>query len=164
MPTDTALLALLHVGLTLVLAGLAIARLVRPGSPGAARGLEGAAALLAAAALPLAAAGGWWIDMPSSRMVPLVGALALGMGAFGTGRLVGRLAALALAAFFVTLGLASLRNGGPLEGFIAAKTILLGLVPALLCWRGAIRLRMIGLLLLLAGGAVLGVLRDIPAP
>lgn len=164
MPTHTALLAALHVGLTLALTGLALGRLVWPGNRAAARGLEAALALLAAAALPLAAAGGWWIDMPSKRMVPMIGALALGMGALGTERLVGRLAALALAAFFAVLGLASLRNGGPLPGFLAVKAVLFGLLPALLCWQRGVRPRMVVLLLLLAGGAALGLLEDIPAP
>jgi hypothetical protein len=164
VPTYIALLAWLHVGLTLALTGLAVARMVRPGSPGAARGLEVATALLTAAALPLASAGGWWIDMPSSKMVPLVAALALGVGIFGTTRLFGRLAALALAAFFLTLGLASLRNGGPFTGFLGVKAILLGLLLALLVLRPALRLRMLAIALLLAGGAVLGLLGDVPAP
>lgn len=164
MPTLAALLAALHVGLTLALTGLALGRLMWPGNSAAARGLEAALALLAATALPLAAAGGWWIDMPFRKMVPMVGALALGMGALGTERLVGRLAALALAAFFAVLGLASLRNGGPLPGFLAVKAVLFGLLPALLCWQGGVRPRMVGLLLLLAGGAAIGLLEDIPAP
>jgi hypothetical protein len=164
MPSLLAPLLWLHIGATLAAAGLATACLVKPQSARPARGLEGAIALLAAAALPLAAEGVWWIDMPSRWMVPGVALLALALAAAGAQRAVGRLAALTLAAFFVVLGAASLRNGGPFVGFMAGKAILFGLLMALLPLAGAPRLRMTLLLALLCAGASLGLHRDIPLP
>jgi hypothetical protein len=162
MSSFHALLGWLHLGGTAALILFAGARLAQPERDSAGRGVAIAAALLAGAALPLASAKGWWLDMPDRIMVPLVGGLALLLGLAGVRRHTGRLAALALAAFFLTLGLASVRNGGPLAGFMAGKAMLFGLVLALLPWEAAVRPRMALLLLAVLATAALGVHRDIP--
>ena len=154
----------LHIGATVVAAALAVAALIRPAQLRTIRTLDAAVAVLAAAALPLASAGGWWIDMPTDKMVPILIALAGVLAQFGAHKPFGRLPALALAALFLTLGVASLRNGGPLMGFLAAKSMLLGLMLALLPLEGAVRPRMVLLLGALIAAVVLGVHRDIPMP
>lgn len=164
MSSALAPLLWLHIGATILAAGCALSGLLRPAHGSARRGLEVAVALLAAAALPLASAGGWWIDMPDRWMVPILLGLSSALALFGARAPLGRLPALVLAAFFLTLGAASLRNGGPLMGFLALKTILLGLVLALLPLEKAVRLRMLLLLAALAVAAILGVHRDIPIP
>lgn len=159
----------LHILASGAVFGLAVARLARPADGRGARALDMAVALLAAAALPLASEGGWWIDMPAQSMVPAIAVLAFALAAFGTHRRMGRLAALALAAFFLTLGMASLRNGGPVAGFLAAKAILFGLMllclpPALRGAAGAVRWRTALLVVLLATATGLGVHKDLPLP
>jgi hypothetical protein len=163
MPSLLAPLLWLHLGAAAALLVLALLRLARPEAPRAARACDSAAALLAASVLPLAGAGGWWADMSVSKMVPLITALALALAAFGAHRAQGRLAALALAAFFVTLGLVSLRHGGPLPGVLSGKAVLLGLMLALLPLPGAVRLRMLLLIVLLAAVTGLALLGTIPA-
>ena len=162
MPSLLAPLLWLHLGAAAALLVLALLRLARPEAPRAARAGDSAAALLAASVLPLAGAGGWWADMSVSQMVPLVATLALALAAFGAHRAPGRLAALALAAFFATLGLVSLRHGGPLPAVLSGKAALLGLMLALLPMPGAVRLRMALLIALLVAAAALALLGAIP--
>ncbi len=162
MPSVVLLLQLIHVGAVLALLASAATALARPGTPGPARTIDIAAAVLAAFVMPLTGEAGWWIDMPTGRMVPALGILALGPAALGSRSLVGRPTTFALAAFFAVLGAASLRNGGPLGGFMAAKAIVLGLVLALLPWKGAARPRLALMILLLVAGAGLGVHKDLP--
>jgi hypothetical protein len=164
MPPALAPLPWLHVGAATAAAGFALACLLRPTKGSLHRGLDVAVALVAALALPLASAGGWWVDMPTDKMVPIVIALSGALALFGARNSLGRMPTLALAAFFLTLGMASLRNGGPLMGFLAVKSMLLGLMLALLPLKGAVRPRMALLLVALAAAAVLGAHRDIPMP
>jgi hypothetical protein len=154
----------LHIGAAVAIAGIAVACLVRPAQSGPRRGLDMAMALLAAATLPLASAGGWWVNMPADKMVPIVMGLALALALFGARSPVGRHATVMLAAFFLTLGVTSLRNGGPLLGFLALKTMLLGLGLGLLLLATGVRPRMTLLLSALAVASVLGAHRDIPIP
>jgi hypothetical protein len=140
----------------------ALALLARPRSTVAPRLQDAAAALLAAGTCPLLGQAGWWTDMPDGRLVPAVAALGFGLAVFGTGRLPGRLAALVLAAFFLTLGLVSARNGGPLHGFVAAKAMLAGAAFLLLPWRAAVRLRAAFVLVLLGLASASGLQQDFP--
>jgi hypothetical protein len=120
------------------------------------------AALLAGLALPLASAGGWWVDMPAPHVVPHLAAAAALLALAGVQRLPGRLAALALAGFFLALAVVALRNGSPLPPWVAAKALILGLALVLLCVPAR---RAAGLTVaLLLAAAVLGVHRDIPFP
>lgn len=162
MPYAPVLLSILHASAALVLLGAAASRLARPASVGAARIADVAAAVLAGAVMPLTDAHGWWIDMPVRWMLPLLVLLAAALAVFGSRGTIGRPACLGMASFFMVLGLASFRNGGPLAPFLAGKSILFGFGLALLPWHGGVQLRMALLVLLLAGGAVLGLLEDIP--
>jgi hypothetical protein len=162
MPSTLLLLESLHLGMAALLLGGVTASLARPDATRLRRLIDIAAALLAATAMPFTGDAGWWIDMPGRKMVPAIAVLALGLAVLGSRSLPGRLATLALAGFFGFLGLASLRNGTPLAGFMAAKSILFGLTLALLPWEGAVRTRMVLLVLLLLAGAMLGVHKDIP--
>lgn len=156
MPTVPALLICLHIGAGFAALGFAVVRSARPDAAWPVHGLRTAVALLAAASLPLASEAGWWVDMPGRKMVPIIATFALGLAALGTERQTGRLCALVLAAFFLTLGLASLRNGAPLAGLTAGKSILLGLLLGLLPWSGAGRLWIGVVIAVLAAGAGLG--------
>jgi hypothetical protein len=119
-----------------------------------------AAALLAGLALPLASAGGWWVDMPAAQVVPHLAVAAALLALAGAHRSPGRLAALALAGFFLALGAVAFRNATPLPPWVAAKALLLGVALALLCvpgrWAAGLTLA------LLLAAAVLGVHRDVP--
>jgi hypothetical protein len=140
----------------------ALALLARPQGRVAPRLQDAAAALLAAGACPLLGQGGWWTDMPDGKLVPAIAVLGLGLVVFGTGRLPGRLAALVIAAFFVTLGLVSARNGGPLHGFVAAKAMLAGAAFLLLPWQGGVRLRAALVLVLLGLASASGLHQGFP--
>jgi hypothetical protein len=154
----------LHLAATLLWAGCAIARLVRPDAQAPPRWQAIAVAAFAASAMPLASMGGWWIDMPAGKMLPALAALSLALALAGTRRLAGRWAALALAGFYLALGIASLRNGGPLAGFMAAKAMVAGVAIGLVVPEGAVRPRAAFIILLLAAGAALGLHGDIPLP
>jgi len=162
MPPAVTALIWLHVGAALVWACCALVLILVPDRAAVARVGDACAALFAAAAMPFTGQGGWWVDMPADYMVPAVAGLALLLGTLGSQRLLGRLAALALAGFFLTLGLASVRNGGPLAIPVAAKAMLFGLSLALLPWRAAARARALLLLILLMAGAMIGIHREIP--
>jgi hypothetical protein len=154
----------LHLAAALLWAGCAIAHLVHPEAQMPRRWEAIAVAAFAAFAMPLAGKGGWWIDMPAGKMVPAVAGLSLALALAGTRGLAGRLAALALAGFYLTLGIASLRNGGPLAGFLAAKALVAGAAIGLLVPQRAVRARAALIILLLGAGAALGVHGDIPLP
>ena len=156
------LLESVHLGMAVLLLGGAVARVARPAAPRLQRLMDLSAAVLAVTALPLSGDAGWWIDMPGRKMVPAIALLGLGLAVGGSRRLPGRLATLALAGFFAVLGIASLRNGTPLTGFMAAKSIVFGLALALLPWEGAVRARLLLLILLLLLGSALGLHKDIP--
>lgn len=162
MPPLLPLLQSLHLGMAVLLFVGAAARLATPESARLQRLIDLAIALVAATAMPLTGEAGWWIDMPWRKMVPALAILSLGMAVFGSRGLPGRTATLALAGFFGFLGIASLRNGTPLAGFMAAKSILFGIALALLPWERAVHARMAMLILLLLAGAALGVHKDIP--
>lgn len=164
MPTVLVSLIWLHVGAALAALGFAVAHGLKPSASWPVRGVQAAVALLAAAFLPLASEAAWWVDMPGRKMVPIIATLALGLASLGTERVAGRLCTLVLAAFFLTLGAASLRNGAPLAGVMAGKSILLGLLLGLLPWSGAVRWRMGLMILALAAGTGLGASPDMPWP
>jgi hypothetical protein len=100
-------LPLLHLGATLGWSAASLALLIRPDGALPARLQDWAAATLAAFTMPLLDHGGWWVDMPGRYMVPALAALGLALALFGSARLPGRLTALLLGAFFLTLGLVS---------------------------------------------------------
>lgn len=155
------LLAGLHLAATLgwlLLAALAAAARSPSGTNARLQAL--AAGLLAALALPLADARGWWVDMPADKVVPHLAVAAAVLALAGPRTLPGRLAALALAGFFLALGAAALRNGTPLPPWVAAKAMMLGAALALLCLPGRRAAGLTAALLLVA--TVLGVHRDIP--
>jgi hypothetical protein len=152
-----------HTGATLGWAGAAVWLLARPRAIAPRRLQELCAALLAGGALPLAGWGGWWVDMTGAKMLVPVGALAVTLAVAGCRALAGRLATLALAGFFVTMGIVTLHHGGPLPPFAAAKAMLLGGALLLLPWSGAVRLRSLAVLPLLAAAACLGAMGEIPS-
>ena len=156
------LLPLLHAGAAIAWIASILAILAHPQGRVAPRLQDAAAALLAIGICPLLGQGGWWIHMPASKLVPAVAVLGLGLAAFGSGRLPGRLSALVLAAFFGTLGLVSARNGGPLPGFVAAKAVLAGAAFLLLPFQSAVRLRAALVLLLLGLASASGLQQDFP--
>ncbi len=154
----------LHLAAALLWVGCAAAQLVDARAQRPRRWEAIGVAALAASALPLAGRGGWWIDMPAGKMVPVLAGLSLLLALAGTQRLAGRWAALALAGFYLTLGIASLRNGGPLAAFLAAKALAAGAAIGLAVPASAVRARAAAIILLLGAGAVLGVHGDFPLP
>lgn len=154
----------LHLAAALLWAGCAVAQLVAAKAE-LPRRLEAiAVAAFAASALPLAGRGGWWIDMPAGKMVPAIAGLSLLLALAGTRHLAGRWAALALAGFYLTLGIASLRNGGPLAGFLAAKALVAGAAMAVALPNRGVRALAAIRILLLGTGAALGAHGAIPLP